>query len=161
MTTLTDTLRDERKRRKLPASKLAEAAGFGRTHLHALETGQVDPRLTTFQEWARTLGLEVVLVPQPLVSTVTALLRDSTTTPTKQFTARERQVVEQIVHGLSNREIAEALTLSERTVEAHLSNIFHKLNVANRREIIERWQEAEPPKEAPESQYRFEASEND
>jgi DNA-binding NarL/FixJ family response regulator len=38
--------------------------------------------------------------------------------------------------GMSNKEIAEKLFLSERTIKAHLTNIFNKLNVASRSEAI-------------------------
>ena len=45
---------------------------------------------------------------------------------------KERKVLSLVEHGLSNREIADAMFLSERTVKWHLSNIFGKLDVANR-----------------------------
>ena len=48
------------------------------------------------------------------------------------LTSRELTVAEQIAHGASNREIAENLDISERTVKAHLSAIFEKLGVRDR-----------------------------
>lgn len=48
------------------------------------------------------------------------------------LTAREVMVAEQVAHGASNREIAEALDVTERTVKAHLSAIFGKLGVRDR-----------------------------
>jgi DNA-binding NarL/FixJ family response regulator len=51
------------------------------------------------------------------------------------LTAREREVAALIAQGKSNREIAEALVLSERTVESHVSNIMFKLGVQSRRQI--------------------------
>jgi len=39
---------------------------------------------------------------------------------------------------MSNKEIAEKLFLSQRTIKAHLTNIFNKLNVASRSEAIVR-----------------------
>ena len=48
------------------------------------------------------------------------------------LTAREREVAELVAHGSSNRQIAEALVISERTAEAHISNILAKLGLASR-----------------------------
>jgi DNA-binding NarL/FixJ family response regulator len=48
------------------------------------------------------------------------------------LTSRELMVAEQVAHGASNREIAEALDITERTVKAHLSAIFEKLGVRDR-----------------------------
>ena len=49
-----------------------------------------------------------------------------------QLTAREKMVAEQVGRGASNREIAQALEISERTVKAHLSAIFEKMAVRDR-----------------------------
>lgn len=46
--------------------------------------------------------------------------------------AREREVAEYVVHGFTNRQIAERLGISERTVSTHLQNIFRKLEVTSR-----------------------------
>lgn len=45
---------------------------------------------------------------------------------------REVEVLRLVVRGKSNREIAEALVISERTVANHLARIFTKTNVDNR-----------------------------
>ena len=41
-------------------------------------------------------------------------------------------VAEQVAHGAANREIAQSLDITERTVKAHLSAIFAKLAVRDR-----------------------------
>ena len=48
------------------------------------------------------------------------------------LTSRESMVAERVAHGASNREIAEALEISERTVKAHLTTSFEKLEVRDR-----------------------------
>ena len=50
-------------------------------------------------------------------------------------TAREREVAALVAGGCTNREIAENLVLSERTVEAHLSNLFNKVGVSSRTQL--------------------------
>jgi DNA-binding CsgD family transcriptional regulator len=51
------------------------------------------------------------------------------------LTARERQVARLIGKGLTNRQIAETLSISERTVGAHVQNILNKLGANNRAQI--------------------------
>ena len=52
--------------------------------------------------------------------------------PTAILTRREREMLFLIGEGLSNKEIAEALVLSVKTVEAHRANLSRKLNVRSR-----------------------------
>lgn len=51
------------------------------------------------------------------------------------LTAREREVAALVAQGKSNREIAEALVVSERTVESHVTNILSKLGFTSRAQI--------------------------
>ncbi len=48
------------------------------------------------------------------------------------LTAREKEVLAKIAKGMSNKEIASELFISDKTVKNHLSNIFHKLHVNDR-----------------------------
>ncbi len=52
-----------------------------------------------------------------------------------QLTAREQEIVDLVIAGCRNREISERLSISEKTVKAHLSNIFAKLGVRDRLEL--------------------------
>jgi DNA-binding NarL/FixJ family response regulator len=49
-----------------------------------------------------------------------------------ELTPREIEVLEQVVQGVSNKEIAVALSISENTVKIHLRNILEKLHLQNR-----------------------------
>jgi DNA-binding NarL/FixJ family response regulator len=51
---------------------------------------------------------------------------------TANLTNTERSVVELVTEGLTNREAAERLFLSDHTVGFHLRSIFHKLDVTSR-----------------------------
>ena len=48
---------------------------------------------------------------------------------------REREVAQLVTRGLSSREIADRLVLSERTVETHIQRIFRKLEVRSRAQL--------------------------
>lgn len=52
--------------------------------------------------------------------------------PKDGLTEREQDVLKQLAHGRTNREIAEALTVSEETVKTHVANILGKLRLAHR-----------------------------
>ncbi|APV44231.1 DNA-binding response regulator, NarL/FixJ family [Dehalogenimonas formicexedens] len=57
-------------------------------------------------------------------------------TSSNTLTEREMEVLKLAARGVSNRDIAEQLFVSTRTVQTHLSNIFKKLDVASRTEAI-------------------------
>lgn len=52
------------------------------------------------------------------------------------FSVREKEVIELLLQGKSNKQIALALHIADRTVEFHLSNIYAKLSVASRTEAV-------------------------
>ena len=56
--------------------------------------------------------------------------------PIHLLTAREQEVLQLLSRGLNNQAIAEALFVSDRTVQAHLTNIFSKMGVSSRLEAV-------------------------
>ena len=53
-----------------------------------------------------------------------------------RLSAREREVLRLVAHGRSNKEIASALDIAERTVKFHVTAIFNKLGAENRAQAV-------------------------
>ena len=64
-----------------------------------------------------------------------------------RFTEREREVLELLVMGATNGQIAGRLVVSESTVKSHVKHIFRKLGVTTRAEAIARYLRSAPPGE--------------
>ncbi|HTJ68429.1 MAG TPA: response regulator transcription factor [Actinospica sp.] len=124
------------------ADRVLVVTSFGeyRSALPALRAGargyiskEVDPAALATAVRAVAAG-HVLLGPQVSEALIAqagaAGLATETAGP--QLTAREREVLEQIAAGRSNREIAKSLSLAEKTVKTHVSNILMKLGVADR-----------------------------
>jgi len=58
--------------------------------------------------------------------------------PTETLTLREREVALLVGRGLTNRQIAQELVLSEHTVHHHVTNILKKLNLSSRQQVASR-----------------------
>ncbi|NOK85442.1 MAG: DNA-binding response regulator, NarL/FixJ family, contains REC and HTH domains [Chloroflexi bacterium AL-W] len=56
--------------------------------------------------------------------------------PRSELTVREREVLELIVKGKGNRDVAEQLSISEHTVKNHINNILNKLGVSDRTQAV-------------------------
>jgi NarL family two-component system response regulator LiaR len=73
---------------------------------------------------------------------IAKLLKRAMAAPVEQhktseiLSEREAEILKLVALGMINKDIAERLFLSERTIKAHLTNIFNKLNVASRSEAI-------------------------
>lgn len=87
---------------------------------------------------------EVLLGPQVAARALgylTGARRDGPT-PFPDLTDREREILDLVAAGLDNAAVARRLTLSPKTVRNHLSNVFTKLQVADRAQAIVRAREA-------------------
>jgi NarL family two-component system response regulator LiaR len=76
--------------------------------------------------------------------------RNVTPNPYADLTDREMDVLREIASGKSNREIAETLYISEKTVKTHITNILSKLHLADRTQAaVFAWQEGIVRREKP------------
>jgi DNA-binding CsgD family transcriptional regulator len=90
--------------------------------------GEVE--LDSAPRWGTTVNCKLPLRSLSVVPETPAASRIADLRP------REREVLELMVGGLRNREIAERLFITIRTVKFHVSNILHKLDVQSRAEVI-------------------------
>lgn len=87
---------------------------------------------------------EVLLGPQiasRALGYLTGARRDGAS-PFPELTDREREILDLVAAGLDNAAVARRLTVSPKTVRNHLSNVFTKLQVADRSQAIVRAREA-------------------
>lgn len=61
---------------------------------------------------------------------------DKAQTPIASLSKREKEVLCHLARGLTNKEIAEALFISDKTVKSHINRIFKKLNIGHRMEAL-------------------------
>jgi DNA-binding NarL/FixJ family response regulator len=87
--------------------------------------------LATIDALSRDPGGENVVVSMPR-----GLLERLGEEPVGTLSERETEIVVLIARGLSNREIATELRLSEATVKRHLANIYQKIGVRSRSEAV-------------------------
>lgn len=65
-----------------------------------------------------------------------AYIADKPDPDTYNLSAREKEVLRWITQGLNSSEVAQQLSITYNTVETHIKNIFHKLNVSNRHAMV-------------------------
>ncbi|HEY2825364.1 MAG TPA: helix-turn-helix transcriptional regulator [Gemmatimonadales bacterium] len=100
--------------------------------------GLVAAVFATFGIW---LGLkltrEKVVVREVLVSAPTEFVRDQAKANSLGLTPRELEILELIAQGLSNKEIAARVFVSENTVKTHSSRVFDKLGARRRTQAVQ------------------------
>jgi len=94
---------------------------------------------------ARTAGADAYITKRStnkeLLATLDRVCAQPRAAPARDAAAlplstREVEILDCMVRGLSNREIAEALFISEQTVKNHMSRLFHKLHVRDRLQAV-------------------------
>ena len=90
--------------------------------IRLVHEGQIWARRQTIEAWA-----ERIIVGAPGAVRIAALEQG--------LSSREKEVLRHAATGLSNKELAERLAISEATVKVHLTHIFQKLGVRGRAEL--------------------------
>ncbi|MFD3823252.1 LuxR C-terminal-related transcriptional regulator [Streptomyces sp. NPDC058625] len=119
---------------------------LGRTLLHQSDIGGARPRLRTALATAVRCGLTAV-AEQARCALRSAEGRDRSAPAV--LSHAERPVAELAAAGKSNRAIADALCLTVRTVEYHLTNVYRKLDVPGRTGLAKRFPPQEPHSSSP------------
>ncbi|MDK1019027.1 MAG: response regulator transcription factor [Actinomycetota bacterium] len=75
---------------------------------------------------------EVYVSPALASGILGEMIRNDTTDAFEELTPREREVLELVADGCTNREIGDRLFLAEKTVKAHMTNVLQNLHVRSR-----------------------------
>jgi ATP/maltotriose-dependent transcriptional regulator MalT len=95
-------------------------------------------KLTRTQERIVVKEVPVLIqVPGPAADATVPFVRDERRREELTITPREIEILELIAQGLSNREIAEKLFVSENTVKTHSSRVFDKLGAKRRTQAVQ------------------------
>jgi DNA-binding CsgD family transcriptional regulator len=125
--------------------------GFGQIYERTLLLERLRTQRNQVQEamavvegiMAELCNSEIELSRQPGSGSVVVRTLGSALTPIEadlaELTARERDVLELMVAGATNRTIADELVISEGTVKSHVKHILRKLGVVNRSQAIARY----------------------
>ncbi|MEK5149048.1 response regulator transcription factor [Psychrobacillus sp. FSL K6-4615] len=108
-----------------------KSSGFD-SLLHAMQT--VDNGFNFFDPFVTNIVIQEFFKLRTLDDFTTSKrkVRD----PRNILTKREYEILENLVLGSNNKKIAESLTISEKTVQNHMSNIFVKLKVNDRTQAV-------------------------
>jgi DNA-binding NarL/FixJ family response regulator len=124
----------ERLRAQSPSTKVLLISGAGRISPSAARAAGASGFVP--KEWpAQDIAEAVHMVGRGLT-----VFREIEEPPANRLSAREREVLEQLAGGATNREIAETLHLSPWTVKEYTGGLYRKLEVRNRAEAVQRAQ---------------------
>lgn len=82
--------------------------------------------------YLHALATDTASMPQEIANRILAEFTGVKSTEHHLLTPREQEILSRVAQGLSNREIANELVISEHTVKNHLKNIMQKLHLNNR-----------------------------
>ena len=64
------------------------------------------------------------------------MYRNERRTPFQELTKREKEILQLVVQGLTSKQMAEKLNLSQRTIDHHRSNLLRKFNRKNSVDLV-------------------------
>jgi DNA-binding NarL/FixJ family response regulator len=103
----------------------------------ALEAGAAGYMLKTASDEELISAVRSAALGATIVdAAVSADLFSASARSPQALTDREREIVGLVTKGLPNKAIAHSLTVSKRTVDAHLAHLFTKLGVSSRAELV-------------------------
>lgn len=118
---------------------ILSAADEESTILRALQAGANGYLLKTATETELQQAIRLVagggaaiLQPEVQKAVVSSYQKPQVFTPVEPLSEREMDILRALAHDLTNKEIAQRLGISDRTVQQHLANITSKLGVASR-----------------------------
>ena len=124
----------------IAALELAEFRFLVLEHSLEIYGGSVAILFSAFGIW---LGLKLTRPKEVIVVRESApFVLDKTRLDKLGITPREHEILSLIAAGLSNREIADRLFVSENTVKTHSSRLFEKLNAKRRTQAVQLAKEA-------------------
>ena len=108
-------------------------------NLAAKELPQYEPLIRSGRQWlviqGRVTGNAENLTKKGVLAMATTM-----STASKEgsvpLTDREAEVLNRVLEGRSSKEVARLLFVSKRTIDFHLTNIYHKLHVSNRVQAV-------------------------
>ena len=122
--------------------KFIEYKVFVKDHLMDIYMGAIALLFTAIGIWAGlklTRKKEVVVVKEvPVIVDRQNFALNENLLKQLSISKREYEVLELIASGLSNREIANKLFVSENTIKTHSSRLFEKLEVSRRTQAVEK-----------------------
>ena len=122
---------------KLPSAAIAILTTYGTSDgiAHALQSGAKGAMLKTADDARLVSSIRKIAAGEKYVSPdIRKLLVENP--PVPELSARQREILQSLMTGLTNKEIAQQLGIRRDSVEDHINTLFAKLGVTNRTEAV-------------------------